>query len=278
MNFEDYKKIPGINWSGLKHMRRSPMHYRYRLQNPTEDSNRLALGRGCHTAVFEPDKFLTEYALFKGKIRRGKAWEAFKEQHAEDTILKRDEYDRVLAIRDAVRKHKKAQEYLEHGAPEQVLTWTDRETGLACKARIDWLCHAVVDLKSTSDVDATRFATQVARMLYHAQLAFYVDGVREVTGEEKPAVIISAEIGDEHDVAVFRLNKDDLETGRAEYRSLLVKVAECTEANWWPGRYPEEVELVLPRWARLSDEDDLDMNDFDEFVVASTNPTTSAEA
>jgi hypothetical protein len=265
ITFEAYTQIDAEHWSGLKHVRRSPLHYQYRRGTPLPDTNRLALGRGCHTAVFEPDRLLIEYALFKGKIRRGKAWDAFREQHAEETILKVDEYGRALAIRDAVRRHPVAAKYLSAGKAEQTITWTDRETGIRCKARIDWLGQAVVDLKSTKDVDAFKFAALVARMLYHGQLAFYADGVREALGLELPAVIIAVEVDAPHDVAVYRLGPDEIQVGRSLYRSLLRLVAECRQADSWPGRYPEELILRLPAWSfevdTSSDDADEDISD-----------------
>jgi hypothetical protein len=249
ITFEAYTQIDAEHWSGLKHVRRSPMHYQYRRGNPLPDRNRLALGRGCHTAVFEPDRLLVDYALFKGKTRRGKAWDKFSEQHAEETILKVDEYERVLAIRDAVRRHPVAAKYLSAGKAEQTITWTDRETGIRCKARIDWLGQAVIDLKSTTDVDAHKFAALVARMLYHGQLAFYVDGVREALGLELPAAIIAVEVDAPHDVAVYRLGEEEIQAGRDQYQTLLRKVAACQKADAWPGRYPDEQLLRLPAWA-----------------------------
>lgn len=265
MNFGEYASIQAVHWSGLKHIRHSPMRYQHRLRNPIEDNNRLALGRGAHTAVLEPDKLLTEYALFRGKIRRGKEWDAFKAQHAEDTILKIEEYERVLAIRDSVRKHPEAKKLLAEGTAEKTITWTDPDTGLPCKCRIDWLCGAVVDLKSTSDVDAQKFAAVVARMLYHAQLAFYVDGVRAATGVELPAIFIAVEVDAPHDVAVFELGDDELQAGREEYQGLLRQVAICRQTKSWPGKYPDKQILRLPSWSFIDEESDNDITDVVNF-------------
>ncbi len=78
MTFAEYLKLPAVNWSTLKAGRTSPLHYKHRLENPLEDSTRLAMGRGAHTALFEPDRFLLDYALFAGPRRAGKEWKAFK--------------------------------------------------------------------------------------------------------------------------------------------------------------------------------------------------------
>jgi len=261
--FDDYAKIDAVNWSTLKHMRKSPLHYKHALDNPRADTTRLALGRAAHTAVLEPDTFMLHYACFKGAIRRGAKWDVFKEQHEGETILKVDEYQTCLAIRDAVRKHQVASTYLFEGSAEHSIIWTDGETGLQCKGRIDWVSRskpAIVDIKTTSDVSADRFGATCARMLYHAQLAMYSDGYYAAHGERLPVVIIAAEATAPHDVAVYTLDEDALYAGSEIYRELLVKLKLCRNQNRWPGRYEDEVTLRLPAWA-FGDEEGDDASD-----------------
>lgn len=265
MNFADYKALDEVNWSTLKEMRQSPLHYRYRVEHPREDSTRLALGRAAHTAVFEPDRFLVEYACYKGAIRRGKKWDAFKEQHAGETILKLDEYQLCLAIRDAVRSNADAMKYLAAGIGEQTIRWKHAGTGIACKGRVDWVSKsspAVVDFKTTSTIETAKFGAQVARMGYHAQLAWYRDGIAYSGGEILPAVIIAAEVNPPHDVGVFVLDEDALYAGAEEYGELLHLLADCRKANRWPGRFSEAQSLRLPTWA-WNDEDDGDATGLD---------------
>lgn len=253
LTFEDYVALPAVNWTTLKEMRRSPLHYAHRLANPKEDTTRLALGRACHTAVFEPDRFLLDYALFEGEARRGKEWTAFKELHADKTILKRDEYELCIEIRDAVREHPVASKYLAKGRAEQTITWTDEETGLLCKARLDFVSEvpglaALLDMKTTQTVDAALFGATAARMGWHDQAAWYVRGLAANGLPLMPAKLLAVELEPPHDVAVFDVDPDALYAGEEECRELLAKVAECRAANAWPGRYANELPLKLPAW------------------------------
>lgn len=273
--FSDYLQIDAVNWSTLKELRRSPLHYRHRLENQRKDSPRLALGRAAHTAVFEPDRFMLEYACFKGPIRRGKKWDVFKESHAGETILKVDEYGLCLAMRDAVRRNPLAASYLERGAAEQSIRWTDPKTGLACKGRLDWVSDsrpALVDLKTTGDIEANRFGSWAARLGYHIQLAWYSDGLMYASGKRPPVVVIAVEAGPPHDVAVYRFDEDALYAGAEEYAALLRKVAECRMSGEWPGRYAEEQVLRLPRWM-MDDEGDTALED--EISFGSSNGTSA---
>src|ERR687887_272002 len=98
MTFAEYRAIDAVNWSSLREMLGSPAPYRYRLDHPREDSTTLALGRAVHAAVFEPDRLPLEFAVWKGARRAGKAWDAFRAVHGDDTILKASEYERGLAM------------------------------------------------------------------------------------------------------------------------------------------------------------------------------------
>src|SRR5919197_3774 len=225
MTFAEYRAIDAVNWSSLREMRRSPAHYRYQLDHPREDSTTLALVRAVHAAVFEPDRLPLEFAVWKGARRAGKAWDAFRAVHGDDTILKASEYERCLAIRDAVRAHPTAARYLRAGRAERALTWTDRATGLRCKGRLDFLSDSVpalVDLKSTHDLSR----------------------------------IVAVEVEPPHVVQVLALHDDDLYDGEQECARLLSQVAECTARRSWPAGPGDEQVLAFPAWARCRLEDD----------------------
>lgn len=250
MTFDDYRALDAVNWSTLKEMRRSPRHYRHREQSPREDTPRLGLGRATHTAVFEPDRFLLDYAVWEGD-RRGKAYAAFCEQHPSQTILKTAEYETCLAMRDAVRSHPIAGPLLTPpGEAEKVLTWIDAATGLPCKGRIDWWRPGLLcDLKTTATLDARMFAGTVYRMGYHGQAAFYRAGLAANGLDAPPMRIIAVEASAPHDVAVFLLDDDAHWRGEVEVAELLARVAAGRFSNQWPGAYPEEAALSLPAWS-----------------------------
>lgn len=250
--FSDYLAIDAVNWSTLREMRKSPLHYHHRVLNERPDTATLRAGRAAHTAVFEPDRFLHEYVMFKGKVRRGEKWELFKEQHATESIIKPIEYSRALAIRDAVRAHPLARPYLAAGHAERPIQWRDDGTGLQCKARLDFLSDgkpAIVDLKTTASVSYGRFASTAYKMGYHCQMGLYQWGVRVALDINLPVVIIAVESEPPHDVAVFEYGEPELEAGLNEARSLLIKLSYHREKNEWPGQYDQEQVLEFPAWA-----------------------------
>lgn len=259
MTFDEYRQIDAVNWSTLKAGRYSALHYRHHVEHPLEDSKQMALGRAAHTAVFEPDRFLLDYALFAGPRRAGKEWDACCAANKGKTILKADDYAEALAIRDAVRGHQVAGPLLmPPGEAEKVLTWTDPATGLRCKARLDWYRVGLLcDLKTTGDIEEHRFGANAHRMGYVGQMAFYRAGLLANGLDAPMPKIIAVEQAAPHDVAVFTLNDDLLYLGEQEAGRLLRMVAASREQQRWPGRYPEERLLPIPTWAFPDEEGDI---------------------
>jgi hypothetical protein len=256
-----YRALDGINISTLKEIRKSPAHYVYRLANPREDETGLVLGRLNHSLVFEPEKVEKDYAIFQGKTRRGKLWDAFEAENlaAGKTILKENEYRSCLGVRDAVLAHPIARQYLAAGEAEQALQWIDQPTGLLCKMRLDFRSTsvpAIADLKGTTSTEARLFGTVAARMGYHLQAAHYVAGAKANGYGELPFVIIAVEIDAPHDVTCFALDEDTMYLAEQERQELLRLVAKCRGEGKWPGRYEGEQVLRLPAWALPAQEDE----------------------
>jgi hypothetical protein len=245
-----YEGLECVNWSTLKYATESALAYRYCLDHDVPaETDAMRLGRAIHTAVFEPDLFADEYVVWEGGMRRGGEWEQFRAAHLTRTILRPEDAQAADAIRCAVRSHPAAGALLAEGQAEVSVTWSDPDTGVACKGRVDWLSGAaLVDLKSTRDIDMRTFGMHVARYLYHCQLAFYQMGLRE-NGLERATSIIAVQSEPPYEVAVYDLNDDQLWAGEVVVKEALALVAKCRREKRWPGRYQEAVELMLPGYA-----------------------------
>ena len=256
MDFDEYKAVDAVNFSALKWMRKSALHFLNALKRDGGDTRSMKLGRAGHTAVLEPDRFLIDYVMFGGDRRAGKAWDTFAEANADKEILKIDEYQLALAMRDAVEKHPRAMELLAGGRAEVSLKWTDEKTGLECKGRVDWVDvsrRIFVDLKTATDIEASKFAANAARLGYHGQLAMYRRGLEATHGVTFDAYIIAVENKAPFDVAVFRYDDEIAEQADGEVGELLARVLECRKTGQWPGQYPGQTPLYLPPWARADE-------------------------
>lgn len=256
----DYYTAPGVNWSTLKNLRESALHYRYRVENPIDTTAPMALGRVTHTLVFEPEKFDDEYVIWTEGDRRGKAWAEFKEANAGRLIFKPTEIDIAVQIADAVRRNPLVQPYLVDGLFEQPISWTDSDTGLLCKGKPDWLQpprRVLADLKTGKSIDERRFGAQAARLGYHLQCAMYGMGVEAALGwKPEKTIIIAVESDPPHDVAIFEIDRETLMLAEVEVKELLMQLKACRTADSWSGRYAEERALYLPAWVYGSDDED----------------------
>ena len=257
--FEEYIKSEGVNWSTLKYMRDSPLHYRHFSATAGTDTTGRKKGRALHTLVFEPQKFADEYAVFDGPVRKGKAWDAFEAENAAKTILKANELEEVQAQANAVRSHPAVIPYLTGGIFEASWRWRDAKTGLICKGRTDlWhpTTNTLIDLKGTTTIHPHYFGRIAARQGYHSQLAHYSNGIK-VSRRLKSirTCILAVEVKAPFDLTLFELSSDDLYAGEEEVGQLLAKVAACTESGTWPGRSPEPQPLRLPPYIWGDDED-----------------------
>lgn len=258
--FAEYKQIEAVNWSSLKHMRRSPLHFKAALEADRRDTPALRLGRAVHTAVFEPERLMRATAVWEGGDRRGKDWDRFKVLHAHQEILKVEEAERVIEIRDAVRSAPSVMPYLATGDPEHTILWRDQRSQVQCKGRLDWASDAcVLDLKTARNAtDPRAFALDAFKLGYFHQLAFYQRGLATIRGmaEGPPALVVAVEPEPPHDVVLYRLSEDALHFVNQHIDELLAKVVNCRETNTWPGFCRElEHPLDMPRWAYPSVED-----------------------
>ena len=262
MTDPEYRALPGVNFSTLKHFAVSPLAYRDALDAPRADTPAMLLGRAVHCAVLEPDTFAARYAVRPDGIdRRTKdgraAWDAFLADAGGREVIDADTAALACCVRDAVRRHPAAARQLQEGAAEVVMQWRDADTGMGCKARADWIGPGLIlDLKTASRLARHAWPSEVARRLYHAQLAFYRDGAHACGhGADLEPVIIAAETARPYDVGVFALDEDSIYCGQATYRDWLARLVHCVRDDHWPGQYPSEETLHLPAWAYGEDDE-----------------------
>ena len=257
MDFQTYRDLPGINWSSLKLMGSSPLHFKYGLTHERPDTPAMQLGRAAHCAVLEPDAFPRRYVLWDGGIRRGEKWDKFRQANAGKECLSAADYETALAIRDAVRAHKSARRLLRWGKPEVSLRWLDESSRMWLKARLDWIAPrgTLVDLKTSRDIEPRAFGRTAANLEYHGQLAFYRRGLIARGAALEPVFIIAVESGPPFDVLVYEVDEDVLFAGDQLVTAYLHRLKTCRRRRSWPGRDSGVQTLDFPTWALAPESD-----------------------
>lgn len=262
--FADYRALKAINWSTLKHMERSPLHYRAAVDGEsTSESAALKFGRLVHAFVFELDTVTARYAP-EDIDRRTKAGKARAEELSSQgrEVVKPSTYDKAAAIARRVRTSPLVASYLTGARHELTVEWTHPATGLRCKGRLDWIhepTRALLDLKTARDIGRRFFGRQAASLGYVGQLGgMYRDACRYGLGWEPARILIVAvESAPPFDLAVYQLDSQAVEAGEALVDSLLARVAECEASGQWPGAHPEVETLDVPGWYYGDGGDDL---------------------
>lgn len=249
---EAYHSGPGVSKSGLWTIEtKSPAHHKFGVRKET---TAFDFGEGVHLAILQPELFETQ--VIRGPDdRRGNKWKDIIEFAASEnkTVLTSGDFDKVLAIRDAVHADSWINGIVTGGKPviEASAYWNDEATGELCRCRPDLYrpdLKIIVDVKSTLSAHPDAFARSVVNYGYHAQEAFYSDGWQAAGRELDGFVFLAWEKEPPYAYAVYELPPPIVEEGRALMRRALDKFAECKKADRWP-QYGEGVqELSFHRW------------------------------
>ena len=251
MNDINYTTINAVNKSTLWWMRKSPAHYQWAITSEAPDTPAMRFGRAVHAAILEPEKYDTDFVTFFGD-RRTKAgkeeYQALIDSGKE--IISSDDAETVLGMVDALPR--RVFELIGSAEREKVLLWTDPETGVECKGRLDAIRNGlVIDYKTTTDAGTEAFTREAMRYGYDLQAAMYLTAA-ELNGYGKcDFVFVAQEKSAPFAVNIIRASDAFIDRGRWIMRELLQKWKECNETGEWPG-YGEN-ELIIPEWAVMDE-------------------------
>ncbi len=222
--------LPPIRWSNLKHMGRSPAHFKYFIDHPVQETDAMRVGSRVHDLVL--DGGLHTFAVWEGKTRNGNAWDAFVAQHKGSTILTTAQEERAQTIAAAVKQDPLAELALFAGVPEERRDW--EIAGWSCCGTPDSVTPVgIVDLKITRNASPAMFPWHAQKMGWLGQLAWYDYGM--FGGNASELTIIAVEDQPPHLVTVYKLSPDAAEMGHRTWRLYFERLKVCQESGVWPG-------------------------------------------
>jgi hypothetical protein len=244
---------------------KTPAHFDWARNHPPVRKRQFDLGHAFHVELLGVGQGL---ALIDAKDYRTKAAQTARDEAYEADLVpvltgakdgEESELEQVEAMVAAVRAHSIAGPlFARPGVAEQSLVGRDPETGVMCRARLDWMPDVPdgapligVDLKSTVDASPAAFASSMAKWGYHQQRPFYTDVLEwvEPRAEAPKFVLVAVDKEPPHLVSVGEPDATAVEWGRVLNRKARDLYARCTETGEWPG-YPLEIaSLSLPAWA-----------------------------
>jgi len=236
----DPRTVP-VRFSHLKRMGQSAAHYHAACQCDDDDTLSRRIGRGVHALLF------SQPLVVWPQRRQGNAWKAFESANAHREILNETEHAQALAVSNAVRRHPIAGPLLfDRTVLERRIDWMIG--GRSCQGTPDCVGpRRLIDLKTARTTEPDRFVRQATWMSYHAQLAWYQEGL-ELAGRQRPeeCYIVAVESALPHAVTVLRLTERALDQGRRLNRLWWERLMVCEAANEWPPYAQTVIDFDVP--------------------------------
>jgi hypothetical protein len=241
MTNQEYHAAPGLSKSALDNINESPFYYKWKLDNPDDLSEALIFGSAYHAKVLEPHLFPILFFPTSTQPR------APKRDALGRAPLSEANSDKIDAMVKRLKSLPGASKLIV-GQPELCFFWTDIETGIQCKCKIDVLSPAgvVVDLKTCQDASPKKFSATILDRRYQVQGAWILDGIRKAVEQSG----ISFPIPDSF-ILLAQEKSEPFRVAQGEemYRKDLETYAECVTKNEWPD-YPDQVvDIECPIWS-----------------------------
>lgn len=257
MTDAEYHAHPAMNYSRLKHLRESPLHFRNACDNPKPSSAAMSWGSLVHLLCFEPTRFDQTYKVTTETNKRLKAYKVAKAEAEAEGLQLVTDTDLETANRAAcnVLAHPWVAKLLDCGsltyrvgktAVESMHFWEQPEGFGDCRMKTDIsrLFDDTLlgcDLKTTRSTHRFSFRRDARMFGYDLQAAHYLHGLADKHGVELGNVtldwrIIAVENVAPYDVTVYQFSVDTIDNALAEYDALGKLYRTCVENNNWPGR------------------------------------------
>lgn len=243
--------------------RRRLAHAYYVERSAVESSDKSPYRKGTamHSAILEPKLFAQTVEQWPagllsadGGIRSNDA-KAYRDQAAAAGVilLKDAEYDAVKRMAESVQAV--CGTWLNGEAKkEHVIYWTDPDSGLPCKLRLDWWMelpdsNIVIDLKTSADASPEGFRTSVKRFRYWFQSDHYSSGVTLQNG--KPTEFYFAVVDTEfpHTTALYSIDEETKRHAGEKRQRTLAEIAECLATGDWREPWEQDITPInLKTW------------------------------
>lgn len=257
----DYLLIDAFSASQGKEILKSPLHLdAYRRKGPDTDALRMGSLFDCmlfdsenleREFVKTPLTYLNEKGEEKLWAKRGNsnAARAIKDKFEEDgkLLVNRNDWDAAEEMVATATGYKPIRRILAEGIPQVTMVWVDSDTGVLCKARVDWWRDDfLTDLKSTAEGGAQqlRWPREAKKYAYHVQAGAYVSARSHLCGGEiVPFKFIVVEKKPPYACMAYRTGEQTMKKGHRDWQAALRQYADCRDRNDWSRGYSDAEEV-----------------------------------
>lgn len=275
MPWWDYHMLRAVRSSDLRTAEAySLAHMRHERDNEDDDaaSQVMTRGRALHALLLEPDTEWKKYArapdwlVNRSRKKDKEEWDRLVMEHGVDFVMRAEEYDGVVEQGKRIKSKPTYAALLRKGEREMTVVWRDEDTGVWCKARLDFLTVimdriTVLDIKGTKDARPDAFSRSVGEYGYHFQGAHYLEGLTAHGIAATDYCLLASEWAAPYECRVFRLSDHALTLAMGKREQIMRRIKEAEDTGRWEG-YPEDVAVVSPPgWVMKSMEAELQMRE-----------------
>ncbi len=178
MPSEEYAAVDAVSNSRLSRFRECPAAATIeRKQTPS-----MLFGIAAHDIILcKGERVLVMPKIDRRTVAGKEAFADYTRMAEGKLVITEDEAAQITAIKKSIMEHPTAVKILEDSEREVSLFWTDKKTGLPCKARLDILGegHVIADLKIAADVSPKALYWEVIKQ-HGFQAAWFSEGYRQV--------------------------------------------------------------------------------------------------
>lgn len=249
---EDYHKADAVSRSYLKKLNVSPAEAKV----PQDDTASTGLGKACHLLVLEGQDKFDDLIIEASTKTAGVKFQELATANPDKTVVVLGGRQQASEAVAGMMNHPEVNRILSAPdvATEVSIFWLDEETGLICKARIDFMVPSMSilgDLKFVQKGAANerKFRYMIRDYGYDLQAPWYTEAVAKATGQVyEHFLFFVAETENPNMTGVFEMDRDWMGDMHWQNHELLRLEAECRKLGIWPNYDPKNpgIQTLVP--------------------------------
>lgn len=238
----EYHAADAVSRSYLKKLQVSPAEAKL----PEDNSVSMGLGSAGHILTLEGQDKFDELVIEAPTKTAGVKFTQLAEANPDKIVVGLDGRQKAAEMVTGMMCHPQVAEIFaaEDLKTEVSIFWQDKETGLICKARLDFIVPSlsiIGDLKFVQKGGAgeRKFRYMMRDYGYDLQAPWYTEAVAKATGQVyEHFLFLVTESESPNFTGVFEMDRDWMGDAHWQNHSLLQLEKQCREQGFWPNYDP----------------------------------------
>lgn len=242
-----------FNFSLIKELLRSPLHFQEARKEEKEPTPAMKLGSTIHTVILEPLRFANEYLEEPQLDKRTKEYKEFAAKNQDKFLYSGKDVNPIIEKLEAIKKENNQTAYPsllrvlnQKTINENCIFWDN----FKCKIdAYDAETKTLIDIKTTSDASPEVFERLIFNSAYNLQLAHYAKGLQTCYEVVEAFKIIAIQTSAPYDVVEYELPLDVMDYSFQKLQELYKKLENVLIFDDHTGTNNNEVvQVELPKW------------------------------